>query len=590
MRLSTAGVLPILILVCSINPGSAAAQGAAEACGNGTISSIFVDNHSVFNLSDPDLDDQFSWAYRLANSLHIRTREDVIRRELLFEQGDCYDPEILRESERVLRGADYLADIDIFGVRQADGTIHVIVDTQDEWSTRIEPQFESRGGLSFAGLKVREENLLGYGRDVSAFYGMSKEERVYGISYFTPQLFETRWDSGIRAEKTPVGSLFSQTLARPFVGQAGRWAFRQSLRHVDHYFEYFTEEDGELVGIWFPEQRRSFDVGGVFRWGSRRNDRTLLGAALTGEWISYPEGARYVPDEDTERIGPPPVPPFPMDSISSVRLTLLTGQRNVYFVRREGLNTLRGTEDVRLGVETELGIAPSLPGISSDHDLALNFGIYVAGDPGAGFLIGGDFNIEGRRDYESDGNEHEWRDVFAQLDGWGYWRPSPESSHTFVAAFSAVGGWHTGVPFQLTLGRDAGLRGYPRHIAPGGQRVVASVEHRAYLGWPYPELFDLGSVVFADVGRIWAGDAPFGVDSPARADVGVGLRAAFPPGSRQTFRLDVGVPVRSGVGWGDVVISIGVEQLIGNEAATRDSQLRRSARQGISTSLFTYPN
>ena len=52
------------------------------SCAEGRISSVFVDNHSVFDLSDPDLNMRFGWAYRLANRLHPATRQSVIRREL----------------------------------------------------------------------------------------------------------------------------------------------------------------------------------------------------------------------------------------------------------------------------------------------------------------------------------------------------------------------------------------------------------------------------------------------------------------------------------------------------------------------------
>src|SRR5690554_3834116 len=104
-------------------PSSAPAQGSAPTCEQGPISSIFVDNHSVFDLSDPDLRSRFDWAYRLANSLHRPTRESVIRRELLFSAGDCYDVELLRDSERLLRSLRFIAAVDIFGVRQPDGSV-----------------------------------------------------------------------------------------------------------------------------------------------------------------------------------------------------------------------------------------------------------------------------------------------------------------------------------------------------------------------------------------------------------------------------------------------------------------------------------
>jgi hypothetical protein len=51
-----------------------------------------------------------------------------------------------------------------------------------------------------------------------------------------------------------------------------------------------------------------------------------------------------------------------------------------------------------------------------------------------------------------------------------------------------------------------------------------------------------GLSAFADAGRVWAGDAPFGVDSGTKAGVGVGLLAAFPPESPTLWRLDFALP------------------------------------------------
>lgn len=595
VRRPTPWALSAVVLASLLLVSTARAQEPVdEACPQGRIATVFVDNHSVFDLSDPDRNTQFDWAYRLANEIHIPTREEVIRREILFREGDCYDPETLRESERLLRAADFIADVDIFGVRQPDGSVHVIVDTQDEWSTRVQPQLGSDGGFALTGVRLREDNLLGRGQHLSVFYLRSREDRVYGASFETPQLFKSRWDAALEVGKTSVGDLLSQSLAYPFVGERGRWAFRQSFHHHDRFFEYRMLHEGEPLGVLFAEQRRSFDVGAVYRWGGRFH-RTLLGAALVGEQVTYPRDPepRFVDealrDRQVDGLSIPVLPELPMDSVSSVRLMILAGQRNIFYTRRRGFDTVRGTEDVRLGVEAEVAFGPSLPG-STDNDLALDLGLFAGTELPGGWILGGKVALEGRRSYDTPQDRSEWVDVFGQLNGWSYWRPSPESRHTYVAALSAVGGWHTGVPFQLTLGSNVGLRGFGRHVFPGGRRVTVSLEQRSYLGWPYPDLLDLGSVVFVDAGRIWAGDAPFGVDSPYRLDVGVGLRAAFPPGSRQTFRVDVGVPVVSGVGFGDVVISVGVGQIIGRNEVDNDPQLVRSARQGVTTSVFTFPN
>ena len=53
----------------------------------------------------------------------------------------------------------------------------------------------------------------------------------------------------------------------------------------------------------------------------------------------------------------------------------------------------------------------------------------------------------------------------------------------------------------------------------------------------------LGLATFADAGRVWAGDAPFGVSSGVKAGVGAGLLVAVPPQSKRLWRLDFAVPV-----------------------------------------------
>lgn len=568
-------------------PRPAGAQDIGE-CPGGRISSVFVDNHSVFDLTDPDLGERLAWAYRTANRLHARTRESVIRTELLFGEGDCYDLERLRDSERLLRGLRFISDVDVYGVRQADGSVHVVVDTQDEWSTRIEPRIG--GGAGLTGLRVREDNLFGTGQQVAAFYVNEEEEQVYGAAYRTPQLLGTRLDASVEVGRTPVGYLVSQGVSYPFVGEQGRWAMVQGARRHDRYFEYFLPRDGEMLAAWYPERRQGFEAGTAFRWGNRRTAgraQTMIGAALTGEWITY-AGERRFASEEVHEAGAVP-PPLLRDSIASVRTLLMTGQRNVYYVRRRALDTVNGTEDVRLGVEGDVALGPSIPGISRDRDLVVGLSVSAAGELAAVAVAGLSLTVQGRRTYESPASVSEWADVFGSLDGWLYYRPTPDSRQTMVLSVDAAGGWHDRVPFQLTLGARTGLRGYPDHAYAGGRRLLTTLEHRAYLGWPLPDLFDLGTVVFADVGRMWAGDAAFGVDSPLRASAGAGLRIAFPPGSGQTLRVDFGLPVEAGAGFRDVRVSIGMGQLVGRLTADRDGQLERTARLRTS-SLFLLPD
>jgi hypothetical protein len=112
----------LLVVPVYAQDGSKPVQ--AGECPNGRITYVLLDNNSIFDTSDPELDTRFVWAYRAANALHLRTRPWVIRRELLFRTGDCFDPFLLAESERLLRAYPFLARVDIHAVpsRTAPGT------------------------------------------------------------------------------------------------------------------------------------------------------------------------------------------------------------------------------------------------------------------------------------------------------------------------------------------------------------------------------------------------------------------------------------------------------------------------------------
>jgi hypothetical protein len=577
----------------ALGAGALLARGAPAQepeCPGGRISAVFVDNRSVFDAEAGRPGARLAWAYRLANRMHVRTRESVIRRELLFREGQCYEEALLRDSERILRAASFIASADVFAVRQPDGTMHVVVETRDEWSTRLEPQMES-GQVGLRGIELREDNLAGRGVRVSAFVKERQGERVYGAAAGTRQLLGTHLDADVSLARTPVGYAVQQRLSWPFRGEGGRLAFRQQVEHEENNFEFWVPDaTGRPRRFLFPEERRTFDAGTVFRVGQRGN-LTLFGVALAGDRTVYPRDS--LADARGSTL------PFPLpdggevvglDTVSSLRLVFLAGQRNVWFERRRALDAVRGVEDVRLGVEAEMGIGRSLGAFSSDDDLAVDLGFTGAAALPGGVLGGVRLLAEGRRDYAAPVGSFEWRNVFGQADVWAYWRPRAEGRHTLVAAVQADGGWRTTVPFQLTLGSRAGLRGFRPHEFMGERRAVATLEHRAYLGWPYRRLFDLGTAAFVDAGKVWQGGDLYGRESRLQASAGVGLRVAFPPGSRRTYRVDVAFPVAPGFRPGSAQVSLGIGQAVGRTAVDDHAQIRRSSRRPVSASLFSFPN
>ena len=558
------------------------------ACATGPISYIFIDNHSIFDAQER----RFEWAYALANRVHIRTRRSIIARELLFAPGDCYDPAIADESERILRSYDFLAQVDIFGVPQSDGTYHVIVDTRDEWSTQLDLRVELKSGVQFEGFRLREANLFGRGQQLGAYFINRDVTRDYGVSFATPQLMGTRWDFRTALGKTRAGTVVSQSVAYPFVGEVSRWSTRQSFTREDRFFDYVTTQTrgDRRLHVLVPVRDKSFDLAVVTRIGNRGN-LSHIGATLSYQELSYPGAPRVatgssveslVTGSDSSLIDPALQLREPL---SSIRFGAVLGQRNVWWVKRRSLDSMRGQQDVRLGAEIGLSASRAIKTLEDDDDLFGTLAAFAGVELGD-FIFTGRARFEGRRDFRAAAGDTEWKDLLGDAELLAYWRSSAFSRRTLVARAASTGGWNTRTPFQIALGGDQSLRGYRNDRFPGGRRVVVTLEDRLYWGWPFRELLDVGSTVFVDAGRMWAGDVPYGDDSGWRATVGAGLRLAVPAGSRTTYRIDVAMPIKPDPDARDLRLMISFGEPLGLLRPLGDHQNLRSREDRIASELF----
>ena len=609
---------PALILAAaSFQPKEARAQnlpGTPEApaparpatdpqpCPNGRVSQVLIDNHSVFDPEEIADEQRFEWAYRLVNALHVRTRPRFIRRELLFGLNSCYDPLLLAESERLLRGYPFIAQANVFGLLQPDKTWHVVVETQDEWTTRLTLGVRWDGSVRFQKLALTEENFLGRGILLGGFIREREQERELGLRLELPRIGGTRTDTRLSWGRTRTGEFFEQGFQYPFVGEIGRVAGRERFLRRQTSFPYSlgasrnrTPETPTHVLLPMDEERFELTVAG--RLGHPGN-LTIFGLGFSSEslaFLGFPEAVEIALDEDFDDLQPGDS--LAIESVRhqtlhspGARINLLIGQRNVRFERFRGLDALRGTQDVALGTDLALtlgrsfGATSALNGREPPQDLYLRFRVGAGAAPGA-FLILLAGGIEGRQVLSGDATNHGWNDLLSELTLMLYWQPRNWPRHTFFARVAGVGGWNVTQPFQLTLGGVSGVRGYDRGVFPVGRRVVFSTEDRMYLGWPWPDLFDLGVTLFSDIGAGWAGNVPFGEDTGWRGTLGTGLRLGFPAGSRSVARVDLAWPVRR-EGFGTPYFRVTFGDPIGLAQGLVDGQLARSYRLPIGPDLF----
>lgn len=582
-------------LVAALLAGAspAVAQPTAE-CSQGRIDFVFVDPQSIFDADDPALDSRVRWAYGAANALHVRTRPRTVQRELLFGPGDCYDPFLLSESERLLRGFGTFASVDVFGVPQPDGDWHVVVATRDEWSTQLDVKFRFDNRFSVEGVRLFETNLLGTARTFGVYYFEHEVTEEHGVFYRTPHFLRTRWDASGSVGRTRAGSFVRSEFAYPFLGEVSHTAGRVAFRRDDTFFDYIVADDPELGAphVLLPVRDKFADASLVRRFGDRGRT-VLLGAAMSLEQVDYPGVVQIAPNGnfddrmDADSAEAAPVLPQRTDR-DAVRLSLLLGHQNVVWRKRRGFDTMRGEQDVRYGTELGLILGRTVSARGGRHDLLLG-GTAYGGWQALGGLVALRAQADGRRGVGS-ADDTGWHDVIADAELLGYFRRITLPNHTFVFRAATTSAWSTRTPLQLTLGGERALRGYDPERFPGGRRLVFSVEDRIYLGWPWRDLFDTGLTLFADVGRIWPGDVPFGADSGWRTTAGFGIRSSFPAGGRTTYRLDFAWPVERGVSLGDLRVRVSVGEILGLVQREADPQWARSRAETIGGRLFDVRN
>lgn len=529
-------------------------------CALGSVTQIRIRNASVME-EERIRDRPLAWAWRLVNRLHFRTRERFIRDDLLFREGDCYDPALLADSERTLRNYPFIAFASVQGKPSGDGAWEVQVETRDEWSTWPNLHIALDGRFLFQGFSLREGNLLGRGITSTLFYSRVDQSRNRGVFFRFPRLFRSRLDGIFSAGKTRIGEFFTLQAAYPFLGEVGRFAASQRLSYQDSYRRFSTGTRKGISHILLPVEDRRADLTLARRWGEP-GSLTELGISLFwAATIPSPriQDARIAYNDSFDDLTPVPDSLFQsvVSQTAEVHSTVvgaMLGRREIRFVPRRGLDLVEGIQDVAIGREAGLFLGVGLAGegtrASASGDLLLG-GHLFAGASGTPGVVNVRGLVEGRRARVREGLSRPWRDLRAEGEATGYWTPGPWPGSLFGRVYFQ-GAWRVDRPYQSTLGGVGRLRGYFEEELPVGAGLVGTLEVRADLPWP--RMVDLGVTAFLDAGRGWDAGVPFGQDTGWLSSVGGGVRLAFPSGSATLLRIEGGWPVRQTMRLDDLLI------------------------------------
>ena len=499
--------LACLVLALSAPIGAAAQDGGSgsipsfrelEAAG-ALIGDIRINNRDIFDLDDRR---ENAWPYRLANTLHIRTRPGVVRRALLFKSGEPVSARLIEETERLLRDNDYLYDVRIEPIAYHDGRVDIEVTTRDTWTLDPGFRFSRQGGSNSSTIGLKEHNLLGTGITVGA--GRVSDVDRTGNEY-------SIWQSRAFGDWVTIGYVHGSfddgrsdffTLARPFYALDTRWAAGVSGstgRRIDSIYN-----DGTIVS----QYQHASDRGEVFGGWSK---------GLVDGWTHrYSVGLKY--EDDTYSTVPSLVAPSQLPE--NLRLVAPFFRYEVIqddYEKLKNRNQIERVEYFALGFQSTLELGRATTALGSTRDLWLYDATVSDGftlSPGDNVLVSAYAN--GR--YGTAGGENQ------TLGAIGKYYNQLHGRYLFFASLSGDTLANGDAASQLQLGGDSGLRGYPLRYQTGTHRVVLSLEERVYSDWYPLRLFRIGAAAFVDVGRAWGGENQNVANPGWLSDVGIGLR------------------------------------------------------------------
>jgi hypothetical protein len=131
-----------------------------------TITNIRIIRLDPFGTSVYDVDiepKKNDWFGRIGNSVHINTREIVIRNMLLFKEGDVIERHTLAYTEQYIRKMNYINNARIVVLPISDYSVEVVVIVQDNFPYSADG---STNLLDQANVSLYNRNVLGLGLDL----------------------------------------------------------------------------------------------------------------------------------------------------------------------------------------------------------------------------------------------------------------------------------------------------------------------------------------------------------------------------------------------------------------------------------------
>jgi hypothetical protein len=507
---------PFIFAACALG-ADAATFADLEAQGL-RIGEVRIHAENIFDLADPA---ENNWLFRLANSLHVGTRPEVIRRSILFKSGDPVSARVIEESERLLHANRFLYEAAIRPGAVHDGVVDVDVITRDTWTIDLTGKYSRTGGENSSKFGIRDTNLAGTALTLGFSQTSDPDRSGWEFETTYPKAFDGWTQLSYMQGSYDDGSTRKASVVRPFYALDTRWAYSIAYDKFDRVDSIYNA--GDVVSA-YRHGSKGFEAWGGWSPGLVNGWTQRFSAGVTARDEAY-----------AIEPGEVPLVPLPIDH-------KLRGPFVAYevvedrFKRTRNRDQIARTEFVEMGFNSRLQLTRTLEGWGATRSAWLYSAI---ASYGYAFPRGHDLlaklTLERGLDSRGETLDHQGMSL-------RYYAPqSARAAFYGLLELDRIG--TAAAPDQLSIGGDTGLRAYPLRYQHGEQRALMTLEQRYYTDW-YPfRLFRVGGAVFFDAGRAWKGVNQNTANGGWLSDAGVGLRISL---DRTAFanvlHIDAAVP------------------------------------------------
>lgn len=463
------------------------------------ISRIEIVVDDVFDLSKKE---ESHILGKVANDIHIETKESVVRGFLLFKEGDLVNCRLIYETERLLRNLEWIRDAYIFPKEGDSQNITAVVYVHDAWSLKGGLKFSSVGGENTFRFRLHEVNLLGFGKTLMVGYEKNPERNIGEIEYFDPLLFGSRWQLFSTYQDLSDGFYKKLKVEYPFYELYTPYSFgidfsreKLNLKFYDNgnlFLEIPSIKDEASIYLQktlFSKEDKALR-GGVEFWSRQNLYEPLF---RVKENSDFPEKI-----EDRRFRG----------------IVFYLGYIEDKFKTFENIKATQKAEDFNSGYEihSHFGLFQKEFGSTKNVkylDFKLSKGFFLSGNQ----IILVEIEGEGRREKSENRN-------FILNSKIDYYNVK-FNKQTLAASLEAFVGSKLDVENYVYLGGSDGLRGYPNHFRIGEKRWMFSTEDRIITNKCLWGIVQLGYVAYLDIGAVKSLNGNW---TKAYSNAGFGLR------------------------------------------------------------------